>query len=252
MTEDVVNRSAPAIEDVLALSPLQEGLFSLAEIAGDDLDLYTMQFIVDISGDVNTELLRRSVEVILERHPNLVLVRTVSKLGLAGLRLGLAAGPAEWMAQLEKVRPPYNVNVLTAAAAELLLDHHAVLDEQAARIVAAQQLDNGPVWLGLLLEDAEAVLALQPDHRALKALGMKVGVAGLHAAAEAPALMEVLVEDRGRGSDLQAALEVCVVTPPHEGRVLLEAVHGALDLATVVICPLGLRRCTFRRLVTVT
>lgn len=71
MTEDVVNRSAPAIEDVLALSPLQEGLFSLAEIAGDDLDLYTMQFIVDISGDVNTELLRRSVEVILERHPNL-------------------------------------------------------------------------------------------------------------------------------------------------------------------------------------
>ena len=39
MTEDVVNRSAPAIEDVLALSPLQEGLFSLAEIAGDDLDL---------------------------------------------------------------------------------------------------------------------------------------------------------------------------------------------------------------------
>ncbi|WP_031331506.1 non-ribosomal peptide synthetase [Williamsia sp. D3] len=71
MTEDVVNRPAPAVEDVLALSPLQEGLFSLAEIAGDDLDLYTMQFIVEISGDVNTELLRRSVEVILERHPNL-------------------------------------------------------------------------------------------------------------------------------------------------------------------------------------
>jgi PhzF family phenazine biosynthesis protein len=60
---------------------------------------------------------------------------------------------------------------------------------EAARIVAAQQLDNGPVWLGLLLEDAEAVLALQPDHRALKALGMKVGVAGLHAAEEAPALV---------------------------------------------------------------
>ena len=70
------------------------------------------------------------------RHPNLVLVRTVSKLGLAGLRLGLAAGPADWMRELEKLRPPYNVNVLTAAAAELLLERREVLEEQAVRIVA--------------------------------------------------------------------------------------------------------------------
>jgi histidinol-phosphate aminotransferase len=70
------------------------------------------------------------------RHPNLLLVRTVSKLGLAGLRLGLAAGPADWMEELEKLRPPYNVNVLTAAAAEWLLERHEVLDEQTRRIVA--------------------------------------------------------------------------------------------------------------------
>ena len=69
------------------------------------------------------------------RHPNLVLVRTVSKLGLAGLRLGVATGPADWMAELEKLRPPYNVNVLTAAAAELLLSRREVLEEQARRIV---------------------------------------------------------------------------------------------------------------------
>ena len=78
------------------------------------------------------------------RHPNLVLVRTVSKLGLAGLRLGLAAGPGEWMAELEKVRPPYNVNVLTAAAAEFLLEHRAVLEEQARAIVAERsRLERG-------------------------------------------------------------------------------------------------------------
>ncbi|MEO5691857.1 MAG: histidinol-phosphate transaminase [Usitatibacter sp.] len=70
------------------------------------------------------------------KHPNLVLVRTVSKLGLAGLRLGLAAGPADWMAELEKVRPPYNINVLTAAAAEFLLGHHALFEEQARALVA--------------------------------------------------------------------------------------------------------------------
>jgi histidinol-phosphate aminotransferase len=70
------------------------------------------------------------------RHPNLVLVRTVSKLGLAGIRLGLAIGPAPWMDEVEKLRAPYNVNVLSAAAAELLLEQREVFEEQAARIVA--------------------------------------------------------------------------------------------------------------------
>lgn len=77
----------------------------------------------------------------------------------------------------------------SAPSPTLLARIARALGLEAARIVAAQQLDNGPVWLGLLLEDAEAVLALQPDHRALKALGMKVGVAGLHATDEAPALV---------------------------------------------------------------
>jgi histidinol-phosphate aminotransferase len=69
------------------------------------------------------------------RHPNLVVVRTVSKLGLAGLRLGLAAGPRDWLAQFDKVRLPYNVNVLTAAAAEFVLARREVLEEQTRRIV---------------------------------------------------------------------------------------------------------------------
>ena len=69
------------------------------------------------------------------RHPNLVLVRTVSKLGLAGLRVGLAIGPRDWLEQFEKLRPPYNVNALSMAAAELLLAHREALDEQTALIV---------------------------------------------------------------------------------------------------------------------
>ncbi|MTE11488.1 non-ribosomal peptide synthetase [Nocardia aurantiaca] len=66
------NHTAPArIEDVLALSPLQEGLFSLSRLTGDGLDLYTMQFVVDIDGPLDTELLRRSAQAMLDRHPNL-------------------------------------------------------------------------------------------------------------------------------------------------------------------------------------
>jgi histidinol-phosphate aminotransferase len=69
------------------------------------------------------------------RHPNLVLVRTVSKLGLAGLRVGLAIGPHDWLEQFEKLRPPYNVNALSMAAAEFVLGHAATLDGQTRRIV---------------------------------------------------------------------------------------------------------------------
>ncbi|MFJ9362915.1 amino acid adenylation domain-containing protein [Nocardia sp. NPDC101769] len=61
----------PQIEDVLALSPLQEGLFSLSRLSGDGLDLYTMQFVVDIDGPLDSELLRRSAQAMLDRHPNL-------------------------------------------------------------------------------------------------------------------------------------------------------------------------------------
>ena len=70
----------------------------------------------------------------LREFPNLVVMRTVSKLGLAGIRLGyLAASPA-WVEQFDKVRSPYNVNVLTQAAAEFMLERLEVLEEQAARI----------------------------------------------------------------------------------------------------------------------
>jgi mycobactin peptide synthetase MbtF len=61
----------PQIEDVLALSPLQEGLFALYRLAEGGIDLYSMQFVVDVDGPVDVELLRRSAQAMLARHPNL-------------------------------------------------------------------------------------------------------------------------------------------------------------------------------------
>jgi histidinol-phosphate aminotransferase len=65
---------------------------------------------------------------------NVVVMRTVSKLGLAGIRLGYMAGRPAWINQFDKVRPPYNINVLTQATADFLLDHLDVLDAQAAAL----------------------------------------------------------------------------------------------------------------------
>lgn len=67
-------------------------------------------------------------------HERLIVMRTLSKLGLAGLRLGYAAGHPDTIAQLDKIRPPYNINVLTQAAAGFALQHRAVFDAQAAEL----------------------------------------------------------------------------------------------------------------------
>jgi histidinol-phosphate aminotransferase len=77
---------------------------------------------------------RRSFLPRLAEFDNLVVVRTVSKLGLAGLRLGYLAGRPEWIRELNKVRQAYNVGVLTQAAALFVLERLDVLEAQAARI----------------------------------------------------------------------------------------------------------------------
>ena len=75
----------------------------------------------------------------LPEFANLMVMRTASKLGLAGLRLGYAAARPEWIREFDKVRPPYNVGVLTQLVAESLLTHHGVLEEQAALVCAERE-----------------------------------------------------------------------------------------------------------------
>ncbi|QFZ81814.1 PhzF family phenazine biosynthesis isomerase [Variovorax paradoxus] len=70
----------------------------------------------------------------------------------------------------------------SAPSPALLAKVAGALGLKAQQIVAAQMLVNGPAWLGLLLDDADAVLRLTPDHRLLKELGVEAGVAGVPAA----------------------------------------------------------------------
>jgi histidinol-phosphate aminotransferase len=68
------------------------------------------------------------------RHAHVLLLRTLSKFGLAGVRLGYLLGRSELIAQIDKARPPYNVSVLNAECALFALEHAAVFAEQAADI----------------------------------------------------------------------------------------------------------------------
>ena len=65
---------------------------------------------------------------------NLLVLRTLSKLGLAGVRLGLLAGDAAWLEEIEKTRLPYNISTLDQLTGEFALRHYAVFEEQAKLI----------------------------------------------------------------------------------------------------------------------
>jgi len=75
----------------------------------------------------------------LAEFPNLVVMRTVSKIGMAGLRLGYVCGRPAWIENFNKTRSPFNINVLTEAVAIKLLQNKKVLDAQAAQVLAERE-----------------------------------------------------------------------------------------------------------------
>ena len=95
---------------------------------------------------------------------------------------------------------------------QLLAAVLAALGLTAQQLLAAEQLDNGPQWLGLLLDSPDSVLALEPDHGRLKALGQKVGVAALYPRPESPSLVRRANREArafaASGPRAQAQLEV--------------------------------------------
>ena len=88
----------------------------------------------------------------LTEFDNLLVMRTVSKMGLAGLRLGLLCGHAEIIKEVDKIRLPYNINVLTQITAGLVLDNVDELDQQARLIRDERET---------LLEKMQAIQGLQ-------------------------------------------------------------------------------------------
>lgn len=107
----------------------------------------------------------------LAEFPNLVVMRTLSKLGLAGIRLGYAVGRPEWIREFDKVRSPYNVNSLTHVVAERILAHHDVLDAQAKSIIAERARLDGELRklsrVTVFPSDANFILVRVPDAAAV-------------------------------------------------------------------------------------
>jgi len=161
---------------------------------------------------------RRSWMSRLLEHPNLIVMRTVSKLGLAGIRLGYLSAAGAWIDELEKVRPPYNVSVLTEAAAEFALAHLDVFDAQAEVIRADR---------ATLASRLAALPGVEPLPSDANFLLLRVG----DAAAVWRGLLErgVLVKDVGRMHPLLAGCLRVTVGTPQENDALVEALERVLN-----------------------
>lgn len=72
--------------------------------------------------------------------PGLMVMRTFSKLGLAGLRLGYLAATPAWIDALDRLRLPYNINTLTQLSAAFALQHQARLQQQADQLCEQRSL----------------------------------------------------------------------------------------------------------------
>ncbi len=122
-------------------------------------------------------------------HPHVLVLRTLSKFGLAGVRLGYLCGAAELIREIDKVRPPYNVGSLNAEAALFALEHADEYAQQAAVLRTErerlQTALRGMAGVTAFPSEANMILVRVPDSarafEGLKARGILVKhIAGLH------------------------------------------------------------------------
>jgi histidinol-phosphate aminotransferase len=154
----------------------------------------------------------------LKRHEHVLLMRTMSKFGLAGVRIGYLIGRQKLIAELDKLRPPFNVSVLNCEAALFALEHVDEYAKQAATIRAERaKLSTALAVLPGVTpfpSEANMILVRVPDAKrvfeGMKARGVLVkNVSGLHPL-------------------LASCLRITIGTP-EENPLTLAALRGALE-----------------------
>jgi len=91
---------------------------------------------------------------LFNRYENLVILRTLSKVGFAAMRIGLLIGPPALIHELDKVRLPYNLNAMSQAAAGFYLDHEETFLRQAEEIRR---------WRGELFDALKTIPGVDPQ-----------------------------------------------------------------------------------------
>jgi histidinol-phosphate aminotransferase len=154
---------------------------------------------------------------LIKKHENLVILRTLSKVGFAGLRLGILYGREELVHEINKVRYPYNINSLTQAAAGIILGNHEFVTENIQLIVR----ERDRVYK--TLSGMKGVEAFRSDANFIL---FRVGDAD----SVFKALVErgVLIRNFNKPGRLENCMRVTIGTP-HENDSFLDALGSALS-----------------------
>jgi len=150
----------------------------------------------------------------ISNFPNLLVLRTISKIGFAGLRLGLLIGDQETIAQLNKLRLPYNINALTQTSANFLLqdkqriiNNAQIIIEERRRLAHELSLFSKfkvyPSQTNFILVHSEDAHSL---HTALKENG-------------------ILIKGFPKGSRLSDFIRISV-SEPVENNILIDAIRN--------------------------
>ena len=150
----------------------------------------------------------------ISNFPNLLVLRTISKIGFAGLRLGLLIGDQETIAQLNKLRLPYNINTLTQTSANFLLqdkqriiNNAQIIIEERRRLAHELSLFSKfkvyPSQTNFILVHSEDAHSL---HTALKENG-------------------ILIKGFPKGSKLSNFIRISV-SEPVENNILIDAIRN--------------------------
>lgn len=168
----------------------------------------------------------------LQAWPNLAVMRTCSKWGLAGARIGYLASAPAWAAQLDKIRPPYNISVLDAETACFAFQHHADFDQQTRALCTERQTLVQRLQAMQGSQGLSHVYPTAANFVLVRLAGGQGDGAGPSRATRVAAAMRaagVLIKDASR---MHPALAECLrltVGAPEENEAMLQALAAALD-----------------------
>lgn len=155
---------------------------------------------------------------LLQKYPNMIVLRTLSKIGFAGLRIGVLAASPAVIAELNKIRLPYNINTLSQVAAVAALKHKNIMERQISLLISERQnLYNALVQTkGVTAYPSETNFILFRTNADATAVYLKLKKAG------------ILIKNLDRPGPLKNCLRVTIGTK-EENKEFLGTLRKVLD-----------------------
>jgi histidinol-phosphate aminotransferase len=154
---------------------------------------------------------------LLKKYPNMIILRTLSKIGFAGLRVGVLTASLEIVNELNKIRLPYNINSLSQAVAKTALDHKNVINRQ----------------ISLLISEREKLYNALSRMRGVTAYPSETNFIMIRTASDATAVhgklkkAGILIKNLNKPGSLKNCLRVTIGTP-EENKVFLGTLEKVL------------------------